>query len=92
MHVAEVDCQLRRQRPGRKLCQRDAFFVVAIGNPSPPLDQIAVHIAGQRDGPAKAEGTQAEEIEHELPERIGRPFRDFRRCHAGLLRVTHNGS
>ena len=74
MHVTEVDGQLRGQRTGRQLCQREAFLVVAVGDPPACVHRVAVHVAGQRHRAAEAKGAEPQEVQHDLPERVVRGF------------------
>lgn len=66
LNPAEVDCQLGRQRTGRELGQGQVLLVVTHGDPAAFFDQIALHVAGQSDGAAEAEGAEPEEIAEQL--------------------------
>src|SRR5207245_6186025 len=79
---------------------RKALDVVLFGNPAPLLDQIALHVAGERDRAAEAERPKPEKVEQELPHRarhgVGPGFDGARgevRCalHGGRL-VGHEAA
>src|SRR5574340_1596067 len=81
VHIAQVDGQLRRQRAGCELGQRQPFAIIGLGDPAPGLDQIPMHVAGQRNGPAETESAEPEHVQHELGEAVAgaaaRPRRRF---------------
>ena len=62
LEVAERDRELRRERARHDLGERDAEPVLVLVDPAPPLDQVAVHEADQRDGPAEAERAEIQEV------------------------------
>ena len=70
MHVPEIDGQLRSQRAWHQLGQGHALLVIGIRNPAALLHQIAVHVANQGHGAAKAERSQAQHVKHQLPQRV----------------------
>jgi len=51
-----------------KLSQRQTFDIVFSADPVPVIDQILLHVAGERDGSADAHCAQPEEIPDELPD------------------------
>ena len=59
---AEVDRELRGERPRGELREREPFLVVLERDPAPALDEVALHVADERDRPTEAEGTEAEEV------------------------------
>ncbi len=74
-HIPEIHRQLRRQRPGRKLRQRQACHIVFPRNPATPVDQVLLHPSRQRNGAAKANCPQPQEVSRELGERHMRRVR-----------------
>src|SRR5262249_30794544 len=77
-HPAEIDRELRRERTGSELRQRQALDVVLLGDPAALLDEIALHVAGQRDRPAEAERAEPQEVAEEPRERDGLGLLGFR--------------
>ena len=67
-HPAEVDRELRGERARRELREREALDVVLLRDPAPSLDEVALHVPGERDRPAEAERPQAQEVHQERPE------------------------
>jgi hypothetical protein len=65
---AQVDRELRGERPRRELGEREPLLVVAFRDPAPALDEVALHVAGERDRPAESGGPQVEEVAHERAE------------------------
>jgi hypothetical protein len=61
-HPAEVDGELRGERSGCELREGQAFFVVARRDPAAILDEVALHVAAQRDRAAEAERPEAQEV------------------------------
>jgi hypothetical protein len=72
MHITEVDGRLCSHRPRSQLGQGDTFLVVGFGNPAMALNQIAVHVADQGHRAAETEGAKAQEVQHQLPQGVGR--------------------
>src|SRR5258707_372934 len=50
MDVTEIDRKLRGQGAGHELGEGEALLVIGFGDPSPLLDQLAVHVAHEGDG------------------------------------------
>jgi hypothetical protein len=69
--VPEVNRQLGSQRAGHELGERESLFVIGLGNPPAPLDQVAVHVPDQGHGTAEAERPELQDVSDELSERIG---------------------
>src|SRR5262249_49762536 len=65
-HPAEIDRELRGERTRRELRQRQALEVVLLLDPAAPLDEVALHVARERDWPAEAEGPEREEVAGEV--------------------------
>src|SRR5262245_30271006 len=59
---ADLDCEWTRQR----LTNRDRFAHLVFAQPLAIRDKFALHLADQRDRPAKSEQSEAEKIEHHL--------------------------
>src|SRR5262249_20208002 len=74
-HPTKIDRQLRRQRSGGELRQRQPLHVVLLRNPSPSFDQIALHVAGKRDRSTKPKGPEPHEVREQLAQRTGRRLR-----------------
>ena len=55
--------------PGHDLGERQAELVLLVVDPAAALDQVALHVADERDRSAEADGAQLEEIGGQLPER-----------------------
>ena len=70
-HPAEVDRELRGQRTGRELREGEPLLVVLGRDPTPSLDEVALHVPTERDRAAKAERPEAKEVSQEIPDRIG---------------------
>jgi hypothetical protein len=86
LEVAKGDRELRGERARHDLRERDAEPILVLVDPAPPLDEITVHEADQRHGPAEAEGAEIEEIADELGEaRAGRGRRGRWGGHHNLL-------
>ncbi len=58
-HVAEPHRELRRERPWQCLRHREAFEVLVLRDPAATLDEVTLHVAGERYGSAEAEGAEA---------------------------------
>ncbi len=67
---AEVDGELRRQWPGSELREGEAFLVVLERDPAAALDEVALHVADERDRAPKARRAEMEEIDDEISKRI----------------------
>ena len=66
VHEAQVDCQLGGQRPEHELGQGQALLVIRLGDPPPPLDQVAVHVADEGHGLAEPDGAELGRVGHQL--------------------------
>src|SRR5581483_1157773 len=66
---AEVDRELRRERARGELREREAFAVVGLGEPAPVLDEVAMHVADERDRSTEPGRAEAEEVEGEIAQR-----------------------
>src|SRR6267143_1430735 len=86
----QVDGELRRERSRRQLRERQALDVILAGNPAASLDQVALHVSSEGDGPTKAESAEAQEVEEELPQRAGHRLRGGRG--RGFVRVHPRAS
>ena len=62
----EVDRELCRERPGRELRQGEALLVVLQRDPSPPLDEVALHVADERDRAAESGRPEVQEVDAEI--------------------------
>jgi hypothetical protein len=71
LQPAEPDRKLRRERPRRELGEREPFDVVALREPAALLDEVALHVADERDRAPEAEGSQAQEVAEQLGEGEG---------------------
>src|SRR6266850_65530 len=70
MNIAEVDRELRRQRTGHELGERQSLLVIGLRDPLALLHQVAVHIADERDRAAEADGAELRHVLDKLPERV----------------------
>lgn len=70
MDVSEIDRELCRQRPGHELGKRQAFFVLGFGDPSAPLDEVAVHVADESHRAAETDCAKLQGVTDECPQRI----------------------
>src|SRR5262249_58082142 len=70
-HPSEVDRELRCEWPRRELGEREALDVVTLGYPASLLDEITLHVAHQRDGPAESRRAETKEVEEQLTQRAG---------------------
>ena len=61
----EVDRELRGERPGRQLREREAAFVFVEREPATIVDEVALHRAGERDRTAEARGAEVQEVSNE---------------------------
>ena len=66
LEVAKGDRELRGERARHDLSERDAEPILVLLDPAPPLHEVAVHEAHQRDGTPEAEGAEIQEIPDEL--------------------------
>ena len=66
MHVPEIHGELRSQRTGHELRQRQSFLVVVVGDPMALLDEIAIHVSNERYRTTEANAAQLEEVERKL--------------------------
>ena len=57
--VGDVDADLDGKRTRQRLADRDGFAHLLLGQPAALGDQFALHLADERDRPAKAEQAQA---------------------------------
>ena len=62
---AEIYGELRRQRPGRELRERESLLVLLDGHPPAVHYQVALHGGSQRDGAAEPEGAESQEVRGE---------------------------
>src|SRR5437667_280699 len=74
VHVPEIHGELRSQRTGHELRQRESFLVVLIGDPVTLLHQIAIHVSDQRDRTTEADAAQLQEVERKLGKRVRDTF------------------
>src|SRR5262249_16012550 len=65
---AQVDRERRGERPRRELREGEALEIVLLLDPPSPLDEVGLHVAGERDRPAKAECAEAKEVAREVTE------------------------
>ena len=72
MHVAHIHRELRRQWARHELRECQSFFVVGIGDPPAFFDEIPIHVSDERDGTAKADAAQLQEVKRELGQRVRR--------------------
>jgi hypothetical protein len=68
LHPTEVHRELRGKRTGRELGQCEAFLVFLCGDPAAPLDQVLLHVPGERNRTAEAQRAEAQEIEDAGPQ------------------------
>ena len=66
--IADGHGELRRQRPGHDLGERQTQLVLLVVDPAVALDEVALHVADERDGSAEADRAQLEEVGGQLPE------------------------
>jgi len=64
--VAEPHRQLRHERARHRLRDREALEVLLLRDPAAPLDQIALHVPGERDRAAEAESAQPQEVARDI--------------------------
>src|SRR5919204_6876581 len=82
--------QLRGQRSRHRLRDRQPLLVLLIREAAALLDEVAAHVAGQRDRAAEPGRAQPQEVEKEAAHRPR-----LRSCELGLLRArdaAHAGS
>lgn len=72
MDEADVDGELGGEGAGGELGQGQPVLVLGRGDPGPVLHQVLLHVAGQGDGSAEADGAQPEEVHDQLYKGIGR--------------------
>ena len=70
MHVAEIDPELRSQRTGHQLRERQALLVVRFRDPLALLDEITVHVTHERDRASEPDRSELGHVLHHLPQRI----------------------
>jgi len=78
LEVAKGDRELRGERARNDLGDRDAEPILVLVDPAPPLHEVAMHEAHQRDGAPEAEGAEIQEISNKLGEAragLGRRWR-----------------
>jgi len=68
-HPAEIHRELRCERSRRELRKRQPFEVVLLRDPAAILDQVALHVTGERDRAAESERAEAEEVEEQIAHR-----------------------
>src|SRR5207249_11929672 len=66
---AEPHRELSSERAGHRLREREPLSVLVVVEPAPLLDQIAVHVADQRDRTAEPVGAELQEVAHEPTQR-----------------------
>jgi len=64
-HPAEIDRELRGERTGRELREREPFLVFVGGVPAARLLQVAAHALHEHDRPAEAPGAESEKVARE---------------------------
>jgi hypothetical protein len=69
--IGDKDPDLDRQGPGQGLTHGDGLAHLLARQPAALGDELALHLADQRDGAAKPQQTQSQEIAHQ----IGKPAR-----------------
>src|SRR5262249_59817361 len=84
----EVDRELRGEWSGGELRQSEPVFVVLGFDPAALLDEVALHVAAERDRPAEPERPETEEVPEELRQRAGL-HRGPRRLLSGGLDGAH---
>src|SRR5207245_5895243 len=72
VNEAEADRELGRERARRELREGQGLEVLLPAEPPAPLDQIPLHVAHERDGPAEAEASQIGEVAEERARRSSR--------------------
>src|SRR5207249_1181512 len=72
-HPSEVDRELRRERPRRELREGEPLDVVLPRDPAALVDEVALHVADERDRSAEPECAEAEEVAEQLAEAARRP-------------------
>src|SRR5207248_7384445 len=100
---AEIFRQLRCERSGLQLRERKSLEVVLPGEPAAILYEIALHVSGERNGSAKAEGAESQEVQKQVSHRardnvvVGRlrcrslaSGVDLGRIHLHQSRLTHD--
>src|SRR2546426_5652034 len=93
MHVAEIDCELRSQRTGHQLRERQALLVVRFRDPLALLHQIPMHVADERDRAAEPDRSELGHVLHHLPKRVTRSCCCcFARIHPAPLSVSSGKS
>ena len=74
MDETEVEAELRGERARRELSESEADLVVLFRDPFAGLDEVAPHVADERDGTAESDRAELEEVRRQLPDRIVRSF------------------
>ena len=78
MHVTQIDGELRREWTRHELGKRQTFLEIRFRDPLAVFDQIALHVAHERNRSAESDGAELGEIPNEIPERIARScYREF---------------
>ena len=62
MDEAQIYGELGGEGAGREIGEGEPFAVFVFGDPTTPLDQVAVHVLNQGDRAAETSRTQIEEI------------------------------
>ncbi len=65
LEVAEPHRQLGGERPRHRLRDGEALLVLVLGVPAAIFDEVAVHVAGERDRPTEAPGAELGEVADE---------------------------
>src|SRR5256884_84075 len=64
-HPPEVDRELGRERARGELRKGKALLVLLRADPAALLHEVLLHVPGERDRPAEAQGTEPQEIEQQ---------------------------
>src|SRR5207253_10499868 len=65
---SEVDRELRRERPRCELREGEPLDVVLPRDPAALVDEVALHVADERDRSAEPECAEADEVAEQLAE------------------------
>ena len=68
-HVAQINRQLRGQWAGRQLCQGESLDIIFTAHPSPFVDEVLLHVSGERNRAAESHRSQPQEVADELSQR-----------------------
>ena len=70
--VPEPHRGLRGQRPWHRLPDGEGLLELLFGEPASVFDQVALHVADERDWAAEAAAAELEEVAHETGQRTSR--------------------